>query len=74
MNVRVILLVVLAIGVGFGTIKFARQWIDQQQAAIPQAEAQLPQVQVLVARVDMPAGSGPTRTCPRPSSSRASAT
>lgn len=60
MQARAVLLLVLAVGAGLGTVQFARQWLSAQQAGRtevrPPAEAPRRVARVLVAAADLSAG------------------
>lgn len=61
MSLRVIVLVLVAVGAALGTVVFARSWIDAQRAAItarvPPPESETPAPEILVTKVALPAGS-----------------
>lgn len=61
MSIRVIVLVLFALGTAVGTVVFARTWMDAQRAAItarvPPSEAETPAPQILVTKAALPAGS-----------------
>ena len=58
MRARIIVLLVLAIGIGFGTVHFTRQWLDSERANMrpERVLAETNSVEVLVAATALPMG------------------
>jgi len=58
MRARVIIFLVLAIGIGFGTVQFTRQWLASQRDGMQpqQVVVETESVQVLVAATSLPIG------------------